>query len=254
MTPPAPSRIISPPLPRKAPGTLRLHYDPASTTCRPIILFASETGIPIDYNLIDLFSDENRSDWYSRLTPNQAVPVLEHDDFVLTESSAILKYLADLTESPAYPKELKARARVNEAMDFFNTYIMRDFVYGLVYSRVLAHYRMPGAAAQQQFIALHEPRAARRLKALDAMIGSKPFICGDQVTIADYFGSGIITAGELVGFDLRAWNNIWRWLNTMKSLPTWDEVHAGFYGWRSAVEAQGIGIKQKQDKKKEERA
>ena len=237
MTPPAPSRHISPLSPRKAPGTLRLHYDPASTTCRPIILFASETGIPLDYQLVDLFSDENRSEAYTRLNPNQAVPVLEHDDFVLTESSAIIKYLADLTDSPAYPKELKARARVNEVMDFFNTYLMRDYVYGLVYSRVLAHYRLPGGA-QKQFIGLHEPRAAKRLKALDAWIGSKQFICGNSITIADYFGSGIVSAGELVGLDLRAYPGVARWMNTMKALPTWDEVHAGFYGWRSAVEAQ----------------
>lgn len=237
MTPPAPSRKISPPHPRKAPGTLRLHYDPASTTCRPIILFASENDIPLDYQLVDLFSDENRTDWYTRLNPNQAVPVLQHDDFILTESSAILKYLAEFTGNPAYPKDLRARARVNEVMDFFNTYMMRDYVYGLVYSRILSHYRLNGPA-QAQVIALHEPRAARRLKALDTWIGSKPFICSNQISIADYFGSGIVTAGELIGYDLRPWTNITRWLNTMKSLPSWDQVHAGFYGWRSAVEAQ----------------
>lgn len=237
MTPPAPSRTSSPLPVRKAPGILRLHYDPASTTCRPIILFASENQIPLDYQLVDLFSDENRSDGYTRLNPNQAVPVLEHDDFALTESSAILKYLADLTDSPAYPKDLRKRARVNEVMDFFNTYLMRDYVYGLVYSRVLAHYRLD-PPAQAKVIALHEPRAQRRLKALDTWIGAKTFICGDAITIADYFGSGIVSAGELVSYDLRPWANVTRWLNTMKSLPTWDEVHAGFYGWRSAVEAQ----------------
>ena len=95
--------------------------------------------------------------------PNQAVPVLEHDGFVLTESSAILKYLADLTDSPAYPKELKARARVNEVMDFFNTYLMRDYVYGLVYSRVLAHYRLSGPAHAQS-IALHEPKSETEVR------------------------------------------------------------------------------------------
>jgi glutathione S-transferase len=238
MTPPAHSRNISPLSPRKAPGgSLRLHYDPASTTCRPIILFASENGIPLDYQLVDLFSDENRSDRYTRLNANQAVPVLEHEDFVLTESSAILKYLADLTDSPAYPKELKARARVNEVMDFFNTYLMRDYVYGVVYSRVLGHYRLQGPA-QKQFIALHEPRAAKRLTALDTWIGNKPFICGNEITIADFFGSGIVSAGELVNYDLRPFANVTRWMNTMKSLVTWDEVHAGFYGWCSAVEAQ----------------
>lgn len=239
MSPPpaAPSRHASPKAPKRASGTLTLHYDAASTTCRPIILFASETGIPLDYHLVDLFSDEHRSEAFTRLNPNQAVPVLEHDGFVLTESSAILKYLADLTDSPAYPKGLQARARVNEVMDWFNTYLMRDYVYGLVYSRVLAHYRMTGPA-HAQGIALHEPRAAKRLKALDTWIGSKPFICGDAITIADYFGSGIVSAGELVGIDLRPWPNVSRWMANMKALPTWDEVHAGFYGWRSAVEAQ----------------
>lgn len=246
MTPPAPSWNNSPPTSKKAPGVLRLHYDPASTTCRPVILFASENNIPIDYQLNDLFSDENRTEWFTRLNPNQAVPVLEHDGFVLTESSAILKYLADLTDSPAYPKELKARARVNEVMDFFNTYLMRDYVYGLVYSRVLAHYRLQGIA-HQQVIALHEPRAAKRLKALDTWIGAKTFICGNEITIADYFGSGIVSAGELINLDLRPYANVHRWLNTMKTLPTWDEVHAGFYGWRSAIEAQS---KAKNDNKK----
>ena len=40
--------------------------------------------------------------------------MLEDGDFRLTESSAILKYLADKIGSPAYPKDLKQRAKVNE--------------------------------------------------------------------------------------------------------------------------------------------
>ena len=171
--------------------------------------------------------------------PEGKVPALEIEGEVLTEGPAILQFLGDraVNLSLAPKAGTLARARVNEVMDFFNTYLMRDYVYGLVYSRVLAHYRLPGPA-QQQFIALHEPRAAKRLKALDTWIGSKTFICGNEITIADYFGSGIVSAGELVAYDLRAFANVTRWMNTMKSLPTWDEVHAGFYGWRSAVEAQ----------------
>jgi glutathione S-transferase len=46
------------------------------------------------------------------------VPVLEDGDFRLTEGSAILKYLADSIDSPAYPKGLKERARVNEMMEW----------------------------------------------------------------------------------------------------------------------------------------
>ena len=48
-------------------------------------------------------------------------------DFRLTESSAILKYLAEQINSPAYPKDLKQRAKVNEIMDWFNTKFYRDW-------------------------------------------------------------------------------------------------------------------------------
>ena len=57
---------------------------------------------------------------YSGLNPNRLIPTLEDGDFVLTENSAILKYLAEKTGSPAYPKDLKQargarhRARAGE--------------------------------------------------------------------------------------------------------------------------------------------
>ncbi|MDP3739610.1 MAG: glutathione S-transferase family protein [Hyphomonadaceae bacterium] len=216
---------------------IRLHYDPASTTCRSILLYAAEAGLPLDMVVVDLFSDEHRGEAFTRLNPSQAVPVLEHDGFVLTESSAILKYLADLVSSPAYPKDLKARARVNEMMDWFNTGLMRDLCYGLVYARVLSHYRLPEPGFTQA-LRIHEPRVAKRLRALDTIIGAKPFVCGQDITIADYLGSAFVTSGELIGFDLRPWPNVSRWIANMKALPAWDEVNAAFYGWRSAVEAQ----------------
>jgi hypothetical protein len=64
-----------------------------------------------------------------------STPWLEDDDFHLTESSAILKYLADKIGSPAYPKDLKARAKVNEVMDWINTNFYRDWGYNCCAAR-----------------------------------------------------------------------------------------------------------------------
>ena len=76
------------------------------------------------------------------------MPVLEDGDFRLTESSAILKYLADKMDSPPYPKDLKERARVNESMDWFNTNLYRDFGYGVVYPQIFPHHKRPSDAVQ----------------------------------------------------------------------------------------------------------
>ncbi|HZZ60059.1 MAG TPA: glutathione S-transferase N-terminal domain-containing protein [Roseiarcus sp.] len=85
---------------------------------------------------------------FSDINPNCMVPVLEDGDFRLTESSAILKYLADKIGSPAYPQELKARARVNEMMDWLNVNFYRDWGYGFIYPQIFPHHRRESVASQ----------------------------------------------------------------------------------------------------------
>src|SRR5215211_6303170 len=100
---------------------MQLYCDPVSTTSRPVMLFAAQENIPLVLEHVDLMSGGHMAPAYLALNPNGIVPFLVDGDFGLGESSAILKYLADKVGSAAYPRELKARARVNEALDWFNT-------------------------------------------------------------------------------------------------------------------------------------
>jgi glutathione S-transferase len=73
----------------------------------------------------------------------------------------------------------------------------------------------------------------------DYWIGPKrQYLCGDQFTIADYFGAGIVTLGEVIRCDLSAYPNITRWLDNMKKLPTWRKVNEAFYQLANAVKNQ----------------
>ena len=69
------------------------------------------------------------------------------------------------------------------------------------------------------------------MKILDQhWIGPKQrFLCGDDITIADYFGSAMLTVGEVIHLDYSAYPNINRWLATMKARPSWTKVHEAFY-------------------------
>jgi glutathione S-transferase len=195
------------------------------------MLFAAESGLDIDFKVVDLFTGEHLQPAYAAINPNCMVPVLEDGDFRLTESSAILKYLADKAGSPAYPSDPRRRARVNEMMDWFNTGLYRELGYGLIYPQVFPHHRRATDELQTGTIAWGKEKAKGWLKILDEkLIGPKnSYLCGSEITIADYFGASILTLGELIRCNYSVYPNVTRWLDNMKALPSWPKVNQAFY-------------------------
>ncbi len=216
---------------------MRIYYHPASTTSRPLMLFAEENGLDIEFKVVDLFTGEHVQPAFGEINPSHLVPVLEDGDFRLTESSAILKYLAEKAGSPAYPKELRQRARVNEMMDWINTQLCRDFAYGLVYPQIFPAHKRPSDATQAQQLAWGKERAAGWLKVLDEkLIGpKKAYLCGDTITIADYFGAAFVALGDTIHCDYSAYPNINRWLGKMKALKSWNRVNEVINGYAASL-------------------
>ena len=219
---------------------MKLYGDPISTTCRPVMLLAAESGMDLKVEHIDLFTGAHMKPEYATVNPSRQVPVLDDDGFTLSESSAILKYLADKIGSPAYPKDLKARAKVNEMMDWINTNFYREWGYNLCYPQIFPHLKRSSDAVQAGTLEWGKEQSKRWLKILnDHWIGpNKKYLCGDQITIADYFAAGIVSLGEVIRVDFSAYPNVKRWLDTMKKLPSWPKVNEAFDGLVASVRTQ----------------
>ena len=201
------------------------------------MLFCAESGIDADFQVVDLFTGEHTKPPYEGINPNRLVPLLEDGDFRLTESSAILKYLAEKSGSPAYPKDLRQRARVNERMDWINTQLCRDFAYGLVYPQIFPGHKRPTDDVQKATLAWAKERAQGWMKVLDAnWIGSaNAYLCGDRITIADYYGAAFVALAEAIGSDLTAYPNVRRWLANIKALKSWSKVNEVINGYAATL-------------------
>jgi len=221
---------------------MKLYMHPVSTTSRAVRLFAAENGIAMDEQVIDLMTGEHTQEPFATINPNRLVPVLEDGDLRLTESSAILKYLADKIGSPAYPKDLKQRARVNEVMDWLNTNFYREYGYNLVYPQLFAHLRRPTEESQRVTLEWGKEKSKGWLQILnDHWLGPKnQYLCGDQITIADYFGAAFVTLGEIIRCDLSPYPNVQRWLGNMKRLRSWPKVNEVMYGFAGSVKDQSF--------------
>lgn len=211
---------------------MKLYYHPVSTVSRPVMLFAADNNIALDYQVIDLMTGEQMKPEYAAINPSCAVPMLEEGDFRLGESSAILKYLADKVNSPAYPKDLHKRAKVNEMMDWLNTGFYRDFGYGLVYPQIFPHMRRRSDEAQSATLESGKERTKFWLGVLDSrLIGpGRKYLCGDEITIADYLGAGMLSLVDTIGCNIAQFPNVARWFETIKARPNWAKSNEVFYG------------------------
>jgi glutathione S-transferase len=216
---------------------LTLYMNPVSTACRPVSLLIAEKKLPVTEQLVDLMKGEHRGPSFAAINPCCLVPVLEDGAFRMAESSAILKYLASAFGTPEYPKDVKERAKVDEAMDWFNTQFYRDFGYGLVYPQLYPHHKRPTEDQQQGTIDWGRNKAKNWLEILDrSMLGQNDYVANNRISIADYFGVCLVTAGELIGCTFEAYPTVRRWIARMKNLASWPKVNEVMYGFAATLQ------------------
>jgi glutathione S-transferase len=198
-------------------------------------MFLSEHELPVELENICLLSGEHFTDAYAAINPNCMVPLLEDGDFRLAECSAILKYLAEISGSPTYPQELRARARVNAAMDWFNTGLSFYLNYLHTYPQFLPHHAWNSPATQTEVLARGLEGARRALNVLDRHMLVDDYVCGEDVTIADYLGAAYLGVSDAIDFDLSAWPRVAAWMAGMRARPSWDVTHAAFDGMLTSL-------------------
>ena len=74
---------------------ITLYGTPVSRALR-VSWLLEELDVAWQFQFLDFAKGENRSDWFLTLNPSGKMPVLKDGEFVLTESAAIMQYLAEV--------------------------------------------------------------------------------------------------------------------------------------------------------------
>lgn len=108
--------------------TLKIYSSPrACSTASHIAL--EESGLDYDYEIVRIRKGEHKSERFLELNPAGKLPVLQVDHEVLTESAAILLFVADLATPQVrlLPDEPYARYRAIEWMGFLASAVHLSF-------------------------------------------------------------------------------------------------------------------------------
>ena len=218
---------------------MKLYHDPFSAPARAVRCFLLDEGVAFDEHVIGLMSGDHLAEGFDAVNPNRQVPVLVDGAFHLTESAAILKYLADKYHSSAYPHDIQARARVNETMDWFNTGFLFNFVYALVYTSILPEFTTMSVVSRSDIEHMGAVKSRKYLNVLDRhMLAGHDYLCGNDITIADYHGAALANMGTAVEFDFSRYPNVTAWLARMAERAGWEPSFAAFNGFVAAMRAE----------------
>jgi glutathione S-transferase len=63
----------------------------------------------------------------------------------------------------------------------------------------------------------------------------RKYLCGDDITIADYLGAGMVSLTEIIGCNLGSFPNLTRWYATLRARPNWAKANEVFYRMPSSL-------------------
>ncbi|MBU3018428.1 glutathione S-transferase [Paraglaciecola agarilytica] len=156
-------------------NAIKIHSFPLSGHAQRVELFANIAGIAHDVINVDLAGGEHKRAPFLALNPTGQVPVLEDGDVVITDSNAILVYLARKYAPIYLPTDAVLEAQIQK----FLSLAAGEIAFGPCNARLITVFNAPHDAD------FAIATANKVLAKLDAHLEGRTFLVGDSPSIAD---------------------------------------------------------------------
>jgi glutathione S-transferase len=182
----------------------------------------------VPYAFHDLETEMNTPS-HLALHPFERVPILQHGDFAVYETAAIVGYVDDAFDGPKLtPADPRQRARMNQWISAINGYYYPYLIYHVSHERNV--FPQLGIASDEDVVAHAMPKAEVCLQVMErGLSDGKPFLLGADLSLADIYMLPIIHA---FGFSPEAqamypnFPAIRSWRERMEALPTMKRFRA----------------------------
>lgn len=200
-------------------SVLILYGHPKSSNALKVRFLLAE--LDVAYEQVEVPLARPRPDWYLALNALGGVPALGDGDLVLSESNAILRYLANRHGAhDLYPPDPAERARVDEFLDRF-ALTLRPALFR-VEAAALGY--TPGVGFLPE---RGDPAAAARagaeiaevLGTFDRLVAPGGGYALGRFTLADCAGAPVLFRSIRTGLDLARYPALRRWRETVLARP-----------------------------------
>ncbi len=210
----------------------------------------SETGAEFEIEHLSRVRDLRpvNGHYKTHINPMGTVPALDDSGFLLLESGAILRYLADkFPQSGLLPADPQGKAKAQQWVMWEGTaYCLALCNLCMLHPvkdvdapafEAIYPFRPTGDISAQQRLAYEQ--FAHRHGVLEKALAGKQYVANDSYSIADIaLGAHVALAG-LLDFDLRPYPDICNWLKRLEMRPAWQQ-EAVFTGDMKLIRSKGL--------------
>lgn len=186
---------------------IKIHSFPLSGHAHRVILFANLAGISHEVVHVDLPGGEHKQEKFLALNPDGQVPVIEDGDIVISDSNAILVYLARKYAPSFLPSDPQLEAEVQK----FFTMAAGEISFGAGRSRLITIFGAPFDTEACHAL------ANESLSKLEAHLEGRTFLVGEQLTLADISVYSYIAHVPEGGVSLEPYSNVRAFLSNIES-------------------------------------
>lgn len=189
---------------------MKLYHHPLSGHSHRVRLFLSLIGVEAELAQVDLGSGEHRAAPFLALNRFGQVPVLEDGDTIVSDSNAILVYLAKKYERSDWLPEDPAGAA---AVQRWLSVAAGQIAYGPGAARLVALFNARFDMAEVS------ARAHAILRLIDAELDTRIWIAASRPTLADVALYSYIARAQDGRIALSSYPAIQAWLARIETLP-----------------------------------
>jgi len=195
----------------------KLYYSPGACSMA-IHVALNECNQPVTLEKIDMMAGQNRTPEYLKLNPRGQVPVLVDGDTVLREGAAILIHVLEKHNSPLFPKSGMARTDAMEWLMFANATLHP------AYARIFFLKR--NGVTEGPLVEAAAANINKLWEEVEQRLSSRPYICGEQMTVADILLTVIANWSGHVPKPITLGPNTKRLLKNVSSRPAYQKALA----------------------------
>jgi len=186
-----------------------------------VLAVSRHLGLNPEIHDVNVYRGEGRALQYLAINPSGKIPTLVDGEFVLSESNAILLYLAEAHgANRLWSSESIQRARIAQWLFWESAHWQPTLIAFL--SELVGHRLLPERVPKPRHptdwsSALVQPI----LKTLETGLSTSAFLTGPTVTIADFAVAGMMTYFRAADFPFQRMPEIADWYARIESFDSW---------------------------------